>query len=193
MSSAEQNAAIKRDEIDFGFVIGAKTASEMNGFRLCSEPLVACLPRRHLLAKAKAFKLDRLKNDDFVSVARSASPNYFEIIASVCATHGFSPHLRYEVGNVASVISFVASGMGVALVPKTSGTRPVSGAKFIDIPGQHEPIETWCVWKKLDQRPGLQAIIDVSQAHARKLASAIDMVAKQASHPSRYRNLARRS
>ena len=170
MNSAEQIAAIKRDEIDFGFVLGAKLAAEVKGFRLHSEPLVACIPTRHALAKIKAFKLDRLRDESFVSVSPAASPHYFASILSVCAIHGFSPKLQYEVGHAASVISFVAAGMGVALVPKTSSLRSVSGVKFIAIPAPHEPVETWCVWRERDQRPGLEAMINVCQTHARKMA-----------------------
>jgi DNA-binding transcriptional LysR family regulator len=168
MSSAEQMAALKRDEIDLGFVLGAGMGAHMDGFRFCSERLVVCLPLRHPLAKAKTFKLERLMNDEFVSVSRSAAPYYFEAVASICRSHGFSCNVRYEVGHMASVISFVASGMGVALVPETSSKRPVSGAKFIAIPDPHAPVETWCVWREIDQRPGLKAMLEVCQSHAQK-------------------------
>src|SRR5215475_10935721 len=52
LNSVEQITAIKRDEIDFGFVLGAKTAAELTGFRFHSEPFVACLPLHHPAAKA---------------------------------------------------------------------------------------------------------------------------------------------
>jgi DNA-binding transcriptional LysR family regulator len=168
MSSAEQMAALKRDEIDLDFVMGAGTDAHMDGFRFCSERLVVCLPLRHPLAKAKTFKLERLMNDEFVSVSRSAAPYYFEAVASICRSHGFSCNVRYEVGHMASVISFVASGMGVALVPETSSKRPVSGAKFVAISDPHAPVETWCVWSEIGQRPGLKAMLEICQSHAQK-------------------------
>ena len=170
LNSVEQVAAIKRDEIDFGFVLGAKTAAELNGFRFHSEPFVACVPMRHPAAKARTLNLERLKNDEFVLFSRNASPHYFESIMSICAAHGFMPNVKHEVRHWTSVVSFVESGMGVSLVPKTLNTRHFTGAKFVEISGRHEPSETWCVWKDIDQRPGLKAMIDVSRDQARKMA-----------------------
>ena len=96
LNSVEQIAAIKRDEIDFGFVLGANTAAELNGFRFHSEPFVACVPLHHPAAKARTLKLDRLKNDEFVLFSRNASPHYFESIVSICVAHGFMPKVKHE-------------------------------------------------------------------------------------------------
>jgi len=170
LNSLEQIAAIKRDEIDFGFVLGAKTATGLDGFRYHSEPFVACVPLRHAAATARTIKLDRLKNDEFVLFSRSASPHYFESIVSMCLANGFMPDIRHEVRHWMSVVSFVESGMGVSLVPKTLNTRRVMGAKFVEISGRQEPSETWCVWKDVDQRPGLKAIIELAKDHARRMA-----------------------
>jgi DNA-binding transcriptional LysR family regulator len=171
LNSVEQVAAIKRDEIDFGFVLGAKTAAELNGFRFHAEPFVACVPLHHPAAKARTLKLGRLKNDEFVLFARSASPHYFESIVSICVANGFMPDVKHEVRHWTSVVSFVESGMGVSLVPRTMNARRVTRARFVEISGRHEPSETWCVWKDADQRPGLKAMIDVSKAQAGKMVA----------------------
>jgi DNA-binding transcriptional LysR family regulator len=171
LNSVEQIAAIKRDEIDFGFVLGAKTAAGLDGFRFHSEPFVACVPLRHPAAKARKITLDRLKNDEFVLFSRNASPHYFESIVSMCVANGFIPNIKHEVRHWTSVVSFIESGMGVSLVPRTLNTRHVTGAKFIEILGRYEPSETWCVWKDTDQRPGLKAMIDLSKDRARKMAA----------------------
>jgi DNA-binding transcriptional LysR family regulator len=171
LNSIEQIAAIKRDEIDFGFVLGAMTAAELDGFRFHSEPFVACVPAHHSAAKAKTLKLDRLKDDEFVLFSRSASPHYFESIISICVAHGFMPNVKHEVRHWTSVVSFVESGMGVSLVPETLNTRHVTKAKFVRIAGRHQPSETWCVWKDADQRPGLKAMIEVAREQARRMAA----------------------
>lgn len=170
LNSVEQITSIKRDEIDFGFVLGAKTAAELDGFRFHSEPFVACVPLCHPAAKARTIKLDRLKNDEFVLFSRNASPHYFESIVSMCVANGFVPNIKHEVRHWTSVVSFIESGMGVSLVPRTLNTRHVTGAKFVEILGRYEPSETWCVWKDTDQRPGLKAMIDLSKDRARKMA-----------------------
>lgn len=170
LNSVEQIAAIKRDEIDFGFVLDAKTAAGLNGFRFHSEPFVACVPAHHPAAKARTLKLDALRHDEFVLFSRNASPHYFESIVAMCVANGFAPDVKHEVRHWTSVVSFVESGMGVSLVPKTLDTGRNPAAAFVRISGRHEPSETWCVWKDADQRPGLNAIIALAREQAKRMA-----------------------
>lgn len=167
LNSVEQIAAIKRDDIDFGFVLGAETTSELQSFRFHSEPFMACLPVTHPASEAKAIRLDRLKNDEFVLFSRSASPHYFESIVAMCVANGFMPHIKHEVRHWASVVQFVESGMGVSLVPQTMHKRQVTRVRFVNISGRQAPSETWCVWKDTDQRPGLEAMIDLTRKYGR--------------------------
>lgn len=167
LNSVEQIRAIKHDDIDFGFVLGAETAGELQSFRFHSEPFVACLPIDHPAASAKTLKLDRLKADEFVLFSRNASPHYFESIVAMCVANGFTPYVKHEVRHWASVVQFVESGMGVSLVPQTMNTRRVTKARFIDIAGRQAPSETWCAWKEIDQRPGLQVMIDLAKQYAK--------------------------
>lgn len=166
LNSVEQIAAIKRDDIDFGFVLGAETAAELPGFKFHSEPFMACVPIDHPVAKMKVLKLDRLKDDEFVLFSRNASPHYFESIVAMCVANGFMPNVRHEVRHWASVVQFVESGMGVSLVPKTMHVRQASKARFIGISGRQAPSETWCVWKDVDQRPGLAAMIELARQYS---------------------------
>ena len=173
LNSAEQAVAIRNDEIDFGFIHGRGTPEGLSGFRYHAEPFVACLPQTHRYANARAIDLARLHTEEFVLFARVASPDYYESIISACLRTGFTPNVRHEVRHWMSVVSFVASGMGVALVPRTLQSSNVSGAAFVRIARAGASSETWCVWKEdVEQRAGLDAMIAAARGQALAMAGA---------------------
>lgn len=145
--SNDQIEALLRDEIDIGFIHGRTTPKGLQGFCYHAEPFVACLSRDHTLASAPRISLSQLQNDEFVLFSRKSSPDYFETIVSTCLSAGFLPKVRHEVAHWLSVVSFVANGMGTALVPRTLQNSQLHGARFIPVKEPTILSETWCVWK----------------------------------------------
>lgn len=171
LNSVEQIASVRSGDIDFGFILGRGVPEDLSGFRFHAEPFVACLPASHRLAKEKVLQLRNLAGEEFVLFARTASPDYFQSIVSACHAAGFAPDIKHEVRHWMSVISFVANGMGVALVPRTLRSSSVSGTAFVDLANSRQPSETWCIWKTdMEERAGLATIVDIARRHAARMA-----------------------
>ncbi len=171
LNSIEQIAMLRSDDIDFGFIYGRAIPQGLVGFRYYSEPFVACLPKSHPRAKARSLDLSSLRDEEFVLFARAGSPDYFDEIISTCLAAGFTPDVKHEVRHWMSVVSFVANGMGVALVPQTLRSANVSGAVFVNIARLKQPSETWCVWKEDGQeRAGLATMIEIARRPADRIA-----------------------
>jgi DNA-binding transcriptional LysR family regulator len=147
LSSAEQIVALKRDEIDFGFINGLETPDGLDGFRFCREPLLACLPSGHPYATKRSVQLEKLAAEEFILFGRSASPAYFNSILEACQSSGFSPTVIHEVRHWVSVISAVAHGLGVALVPQAMTSAHIAGVVLLPLKGGNVFSETRCVWK----------------------------------------------
>lgn len=148
LNSAEQIEALRRDELDLAFIHGRATPPGLDGFRYHAEPFVACLPEHHPAAGAAAIDLGSLSDDDFVLFARTASPDYYEMIVANCLAAGFSPVVRHEVRHWLSVVAFVARGLGVALVPRTLASSELSGATFVPLEKSDIVSATWCLWNR---------------------------------------------
>lgn len=171
LNSTEQIEALHRDEIDLGFIHGRATPKQLEGFRYHAEPFVACLPKFHPCAGARTLRLARLKDDRFVLFSRNVSPDYYQSIIATCLSAGFSPQVRHEVRHWLSVVSFVANGLGVALVPRTLKTSTMAGAVFLPIQDTKILSETWCVWKAGGpQRPALDTLIDAARAQSQAMS-----------------------
>jgi DNA-binding transcriptional LysR family regulator len=170
LNSAEQVEALHRDEIDLGFIHGRATPAGLEGFRYHSEPFVACVPDGHPCAKAKTLQLARLRDEDFVLFAQAASPDYYQSIIATCLSAGFTPRVRHEVRHWTSVVSFVANGMGVALVPRSLRTSHIKGVAFVPIRQPGVVSETWCVWKADNQGAALNRLIDAARQQSAAMA-----------------------
>ena len=83
---------------------------------LLSDPMEAALPVDHPLAGAAEVELADLAGDVFVSAAPGSS--CFEVTLGACASAGFNPDVRHHSTDWHAVVSLVAAGCGVALVPR---------------------------------------------------------------------------
>ncbi|MFC3687605.1 LysR substrate-binding domain-containing protein [Aquipuribacter hungaricus] len=86
--------------------------------RLLTEPLVAVVGSRHRLAGAGRLPVADLAGEAFVAL-RGPSP--FRASAdALLADAGVDPAVAFEADDLATVQGFVASGLGVALVPASA-------------------------------------------------------------------------
>jgi DNA-binding transcriptional LysR family regulator len=171
LNSTEQVEALQRDEIDLGFIHGREVPDHLDGFRYHAEPFVACVPRDHPCAGARTLRLSRLRDDEFVLFSRNVSPDYYQSIIATCLSAGFSPRVRHQVRHWLSVVSFVANGLGVALVPSTLKASNMAGAVFVPIQEAKILSETWCVWKSGGpQRPALDMLIQAARKQSQAMS-----------------------
>ena len=53
-----------------------------------------------------------------------------QAVESMCAAHGFRPRSALEAAETATLVSFVAAGYGVSLVPESVAQMTVAGAVY---------------------------------------------------------------
>jgi DNA-binding transcriptional LysR family regulator len=164
LSSSEQLQALAQDRLDLGFVHTTRVPPELSQIKVVSQPLLVCLPARHPLAlsnrAAPGLALAQLRGEPFAVVSRAVSPDYHEHILALCANAGFYPELRHELRHWLSVVSLVAQGMGVALVPAVLEKSGMSGAVFVPLLDAGLPYDTHCLWKTSRSSAALAAFVE---------------------------------
>lgn len=147
LNSAEQITELLHDRLDLGFMHTARLPQDLHARLLLTEPFVACLPEAHALAKRRAVLPADLRDEAFVLFARAVSPDYHDRILSICTQAGFLPEVRHEVRHWLAVVSLVAQGLGVALVPQALQRSALQGAVFRPLKGVTAQSEAWGVWR----------------------------------------------
>lgn len=130
MNVSEQFHAVAEGRIDAGFVDTFNSSGVFNlqdvtlhAAPLWRRKLVAVVPRAHPLASRATIGVAELANDPFVIMARHPAAGLHDCVIQLCRNAGFSPGVRQEVEQLPVVLTMVAVGLGVALVP-ASVIRP---------------------------------------------------------------------
>ncbi|WP_137919536.1 LysR family transcriptional regulator [Hydrogenophaga sp. 2FB] len=169
MSSSEQLIDLRHERLDVGFVHTTHVPVGFSQILLSSQPFVACLPARHALARRKRLSLSQLQGEPFAMVSRAVSPDYHERFLSLCADAGFAPEIRYELRHWLSVVSLVAQGLAVALVPAAMQQAGLPGAVFVPLDAQTPPYDTHCLWIGARSPAALAAFLEAVRAFAQPL------------------------
>ena len=134
---------------------------------LSSESLVAVLPESHRLAGAEAVQLEMLASDPFVTYPSHFRSVVHDAVEAACAAHGFEPVAAHEVAETATLVSFVAAGLGVSLVPASVQNMTVRGAIYRPLTEDTTRVELAVAWRRDDERPVLVRALDVIRRHLR--------------------------
>ena len=104
---------------------------------LRSERLVAVLPAHHRLADRRRIDLGSLADEVFVMHPSGHRSSIHEEVLRACAAAGFQPVNMLEVAETATLVVFVAAGLGVALVPEPVRSLALTGVAYV--PLRHAP------------------------------------------------------
>jgi DNA-binding transcriptional LysR family regulator len=121
MAPAEQLTALMGGEIDGAFigVAPAKVSRQVETLVWKREPLRVVLPEQHALAKGASLKLAQLKAESWVMVSAKAAPGFREHVSVLCRQAKFQPKVVQESDRVAAVLTMVAAGQGISVLPES--------------------------------------------------------------------------
>ncbi|WP_347250764.1 LysR substrate-binding domain-containing protein, partial [Zoogloea sp.] len=69
-------------------------------------------------------------------------------IVEICRQHGFYPRLQHEGRHWLSVVSLVAQGLGVSIVPAAFARAGIQGAVFKPLAEELEPSAVFAAWRR---------------------------------------------
>jgi DNA-binding transcriptional LysR family regulator len=98
---------------------------------LRTERLVAVLPAQHPLAGRRRIGLGRLREEPFVVHPSGHRSSMHARVLDACAAAGFEPASVVEVAETATLVVFVAAGLGVALVPEPVRSLGLEGVAYV--------------------------------------------------------------
>lgn len=169
MTAREQIEAFEADQLDVGF---SRPLPSTQRLGLVAEPvymdsLIAALPTSHALAGAASIRLRDLATEPFVAFRRSEATGLFDQVIGACQREKFSPQIVSEPGSMQVVLTEVAAGLGVAVVPGCAANLYAQGCALLPIHGQKPsiPMELHC---RAEPRPPAVAAFASQVRQARK-------------------------
>ena len=123
-SSEELADMLRTDELDLAFLSVTERIQSrgLTLHRLVTEELVVVLPTDHRLARRKRVRLTELAHEPFVSFREGSRPR--ELLVAAAAAAGFDLRIALESNESRRIRSLVASGLGVAILPRSDAEAP---------------------------------------------------------------------
>jgi DNA-binding transcriptional LysR family regulator len=108
--------ALREHRLDVALLSPALNAPGIAHEYVCRASLVVALPASHPLASQCVISLADLANESWVRWPRPNNPPLYDAEIALCQQAGFEPRIVQTAHQPHSIISLVASGVGVALV-----------------------------------------------------------------------------
>jgi DNA-binding transcriptional LysR family regulator len=148
MMPAEQYQALDERKIDLGFVPfrARPKSSDLQSTSVGQDIMMVALAKVNQLAKKAKIDLKELEPMFFVGMSQKTYPGSNEWSIEACREAGFTPRILQDADREPAVISFVAAGLGVAVLPEQIKRLPHQGVIFRPL-RQRLTADLWAVWK----------------------------------------------
>jgi DNA-binding transcriptional LysR family regulator len=162
----QQMAALRKGDIDVGFVRPPIDDAELDSQLLLREPLVVALPRGHRLARLRRIPGRRLADESFVMFQRAPGLVLHDLVLGFCLHIGFTPRVAQEAAQSHAVAGLVSAGIGVALVPASTQGARLRGVEYRALAEKSPPAVTALAWRRDDASPVVAAFRKTARAIA---------------------------
>ncbi len=162
MFTPGQVRALLAGELDVAFLRPPVDEADLTVRVLRHEPLVALLPSGHRLAGRDEVPLAELADEPFVTYPAHWQSVVHDAVVAACRTAGFGPRVALETDGTSSLVSFVAAGTGVAVVPAAVRHLQVTGAVVRPLTGTDAAVDLAVVWRSADRSPALARFIETA-------------------------------
>jgi DNA-binding transcriptional LysR family regulator len=133
---------MRAGRLNLGIALGPLQEADLVFEAILHEELVLAAPTGHRLTKTKgALDLPAFSKENFIVPPRDVAPGLYDLIISRCYSSGFVPRITQHARQMQTVISLVAAGMGVALVPSSVQNLKRAGVHYERIRGASANIE----------------------------------------------------
>jgi DNA-binding transcriptional LysR family regulator len=129
-----QLASLRDDRADAGILVPPlRDAADLRTTPLRRERIVAAVPASHALAARTAIRLRELAEEPFILFPLSQGPAFLSAILLACRRAGFFPRVVQEAAQVQMILTLVACGMGVSLVPAAMRAVQQFNVRYLEI------------------------------------------------------------
>lgn len=169
LTSEEQVEAMKAYMLDVGLIRPPVASAESLAIRVIArEPLVVVLPRSHRLARRRKIEMAALAGEPFLQVPRHVAPGFYDQFIGMCARAGFSPKVVQEARSTQTIVSLVAGGMGVSIVPASLQNLQRTGVVYRPLKPPVPTSDLAVMWRPDDESPPLRRFLQIVREEVEK-------------------------
>ena len=163
--SKEQVNDLLARRIDVGILrLPISNAGDLKLRVIERERLIAVLPAGHRLAQSDAVRLADVADEQFMVFPSDKIPSLHAKFLLACHDAGFNPRIFLEASQISSMVSLIAAGVGVALLPRQVRSIAHPGVVYKEIAdrSKHLGLEIALAWRGENVSPGLRSFLSIA-------------------------------
>lgn len=135
LSSEQQVADVAEGRADIGFIRlpVLRRTDDITLLPLAAERLLVALPCHHTLASVTSVTLADLAGERFVSAVHRERGGLARCVTELCLKRGFVPRLAAAISRKTSMLTLIAAGFGIAILPEGMCKLAQSGIVFLPL------------------------------------------------------------
>lgn len=135
MLSGDQAVALHDGSIDLGLMRRIPDPAGLTITPLRRDRLLAAIPRDHRLAGRKRLRLEELAGEPLVVYAGGGRSTMHSTVTALFDDAGLEANVVHQVAETSTLVTFVAAGLGLAVVPDPTAALAVPSVVYVPISG----------------------------------------------------------
>ncbi|MET0418726.1 MAG: LysR family transcriptional regulator [Actinoplanes sp.] len=130
MLAPDQVEALRAEEIDVALLRPPVADRSLAVTPLRRDRLVVAVPADHALASRRQIRVADLRDAAMIVHSADRRSAMYDVVLALFRDAGIDPHIRHEVGETSTLITLVAGGLGVAVVPEPVTALALDGVAY---------------------------------------------------------------
>lgn len=162
LTSEEQVEALKVNSIDVGIIRPPVVDAESLAMRVIwQEAFMVALPESNPLSRQEEITIEELAEESFIQISRHVAPGYYDQCIRICARAGFAPRIVQEARTLPTIVSLIASGMGLSILPTSLLSLQRSRVVYRPLKHPAPTTDLAVIWRPADESPTLRSFLEI--------------------------------
>lgn len=141
--------ALMSGELDIGVLRPPVRDASLTLRPIAREQFVVALPAGHRLAAEDSVTIGELRAEDFIMYPAGSRSVVNDAVIRACRAADFHPHVAQESAKTSTLLSLVAAGLGVAVLPESVRGIALDGVLYRTLVGA-DVVDLALAWRHND-------------------------------------------
>jgi DNA-binding transcriptional LysR family regulator len=164
MLAPDQAEALRTGAIDVALLRPPAAGPWLTVHTLRRDRLVVAVPAGHPLARRARLRAADLAGADLIVHSADRRSVMYDVVLGLLRDAGVEPHVRHEVGETSTLVTLVAGGLGVAIVPEPVTALALDGVVYRPLAGAGAGVDLAVAHRADRGEPHLARTVEVIRA-----------------------------
>ena len=167
LSPEQQLADLLADRIDLALSRPMPAKLPLTQQKIYDDRLMLAISTHHPKATSSKIDLASCAGETFIQYHRAGAADLFDAAVALCREADFTPLIGQEARHMGTVLTLVAAGQGISLVPGCVANLAVADVKLLTVNPRSPVIPLIAAWSEAKPKPLIASFMTTLRAQVR--------------------------